>query len=437
MTSIIPNKNKKEKQRKTKRWPIVFWLMIWQAASVFVGQEILLASPAAVLKRLFTLVTEPVFWQSLLFSGARIGAGFLLGAAAGIAGAALAGRFSIAEELLTPLVAAVKAVPVASFVILILIWVSSKNLSVVISFLMVFPILYTNTRNGLRELDTALLEMTDVFQVPRPVRLRWVILPAMDAAVPIYPDGMFTFPRPLLEGRNGSRSNRHSEPIHRRASVSGKNISRHTGTLCLDGSDRVRQLLSRKSCFKRNGSCRKKDAGNEMREDTIEICHLKKAYGEHVIFSNLTMELKKGAVTCLMAPSGVGKTTPLRILAGLEQADGGKIGGLEALRKSMVFQEPRLAEELTAAANIQLAVKRRMFGKEKRSSRHLVEEMEELGLSGCENQAVSELSGGMRQRVVIAIAVACRPKILICDEPTTSFWMSRSGDWMRGRKRKR
>ena len=102
-----------------------------------------------------------------------------LGAAAGIAGAALAGRFSIAEELLTPLVAAVKAVPVASFVILILIWVSSKNLSVVISFLMVFPILYTNTRNGLRELDTALLEMTDVFQVPRPVRLRWVILPQL------------------------------------------------------------------------------------------------------------------------------------------------------------------------------------------------------------------------------------------------------------------
>lgn len=413
MTSIIPNKNKKEKQRKTKLWPIVFWLMIWQAASVFVGQEILLASPAAVLKRLFTLVTEPVFWQSLLFSGARIGAGFLLGAAAGIAGAALAGRFSIAEELLTPLVAAVKAVPVASFVILILIWISSKNLSVVISFLMVFPILYTNTRNGLRELDTALLEMTDVFQVPRPVRLRWVILPQLYP----YPDGMFTFPRPLLEGRNGSRSNRHSEPIHRRASVSGKNISRHTGTLCLDGSDRVRQLLPRKSCFKRNGSCRKKDAGDEMREDTIEICHLKKAYGEHVIFSNLTMKLKKGAVTCLMAPSGAGKTTLLRILAGLEQADGGKIGGLEALRKSMVFQEPRLAEELTAAANIQLAIRRRMFGKEKRSSRYLVEEMEELGLSGCENQAVSELSGGMRQRVAVLRAMRMDADFLLLDEP--------------------
>lgn len=414
MTSIIPNKNKKEKQRKTKLWPIVFWLMIWQAVSVFVGQEILLASPAAVLKRLFTLVTEQVFWQSLLFSGARIGAGFLLGAAAGIAGAALAGRFSIAEELLTPLVAAVKAVPVASFVILILIWVSSKNLSVVISFLMVFPILYTNTRNGPTGTGHSAFGDDRRFSGSAAGA---AALGDPAAAVPIYPDGMFTFPRPLLEGRNGSRSNRHSEPIHRRASVSGKNISRHTGTLCLDGSDRVRQLLSRKSCFKRNGSCRKKDAGDEMREDTIEICHLKKAYGEHVIFSNLTMELKKGAVTCLMAPSGAGKTTLLRILAGLEQADGGKIGGLEALRKSMVFQEPRLAEELTAAANIQLAVRRRMFGKEKRSSRHLVEEMEELGLSGCENQAVSELSGGMRQRVAVLRAMRMDADFLLLDEP--------------------
>ena len=113
-----------------------------------------------------------------------------------------------------------------------------------------------------------------------------------------------------------------------------------------------------------------------MREDTIEICHLKKAYGEHVIFSNLTMELKKGAVTCLMAPSGVGKTTLLRILAGLEQADGGKIGGLEALRKSMVFQEPRLA-----------------------------------------NQAVSELSGGMRQRVAVLRAMRMDADFLLLDEP--------------------
>ena len=381
MTSIIPNKNKKEKQRKTKRWPIVFWLMIWQAASVFVGQEILLASPAAVLKRLFTLVTEPVFWQSLLFSGARIGAGFLLG------------RFFCDFD---PDLGFVEESFGCDFV--------SDGIS--------DPVY----KHAERSAGTGHSAFGDDRRFSGSAAGA-AALGDPAAAVPIYPDGMFTFPRPLLEGRNGSRSNRHSEPIHRRASVSGKNISRHTGTLCLDGSDRVRQLLSRKSCFKRNGSCGKKNAGDEMREDTIEICHLKKAYGEHVIFSNLTMELKKGAVTCLMAPSGAGKTTLLRILAGLEQADGGKIGGLEALRKSMVFQEPRLAEELTAAANIQLSVRRRMFGKEKRSSRHLVEEMEELGLSGCENQAVSELSGGMRQRVAVLRAMRMDADFLLLDEP--------------------
>ena len=166
-----------------------------------------------------------------------------------------------------------------------------------------------------------------------------------------------------------------------------------------------------------------------MREDTIEICHLKKAYGEHVIFSNLTMELKKGAVTCLMAPSGEGKTTLLRILAGLEQADGGKIGGLEALRKSMVFQEPRLAEELTAAANIQLAVRRRMFGKEKEAPVILWRRWRNSAFRA------------VKTRLYRNCRVACASGWRFCGPcawtQISSFWMSRSGDWMRGRKRKR
>lgn len=95
----------------------------------------------------------------------------------------------------------------------------------------------------------------------------------------------------------------------------------------------------------------------------------------------------------------------------------------------MVFQEPRLAEELTAAANIQLAVRHRMFGKEKRSFRHLVEEMEELGLSGCETRLYRNCRAAWRQRVAVLRAMRM--------DAISSFWMSRSGDWMRGRKRKR
>ena len=154
-----------------------------------------------------------------------------------------------------------------------------------------------------------------------------------------------------------------------------------------------------------------------MRETAIKISHLKKSYGEHIIFSDLTMELPKGAVTCLMAPSGAGKTTLLRILAGLERADGGTVTGLEMVRKSMAFQEPRLVEELTAGANIQLAARRRAFGKEKRRARDLVRDLAEISLLGCENQIVSELSGGMRQRVAILRALRAEADFFLLDEP--------------------
>ena len=139
MTSIIPNKNKKEKQRKTKRWPIVFWLMIWQAASVFVGQEILLASPVSVVRKLFELSFTGNFWQSVGFSFVRIVTGFLLAMFLGIFLAVLAYWSKTVEILIAPVIAVVKSTPVASFIILCLIWIPSRNLSVFISFLMVLP----------------------------------------------------------------------------------------------------------------------------------------------------------------------------------------------------------------------------------------------------------------------------------------------------------
>ena len=92
-------------------------------------------------------------------------AGFGLAVAAGMALAAVASRSCVVEGLLAPLVGAVKAAPVASFVVLVLMWVPSRHLSVVISFLMAFPIIYTNVLEGVRQTDPALLEMADVFGV--------------------------------------------------------------------------------------------------------------------------------------------------------------------------------------------------------------------------------------------------------------------------------
>lgn len=151
-----------------------FWLAAWQLASMAVDSRIVLVGPAEVACRLAELVLEADFWVSMGLSLGRVAAGFGLAVVAGVALAAWASRSRAVEGLLAPLVGAVKAAPVASFVVLLLMWVSSRRLSVAVSFLMAFPILYTNVLAGVRQTDPALLEMADVFGVSSWARVRTV-----------------------------------------------------------------------------------------------------------------------------------------------------------------------------------------------------------------------------------------------------------------------
>ena len=144
---------------------IAFWLVAWQLASMAVGSRIVLVGPAEVARRLTELVREPAFWTSVALSLSRIAVGFAAALVAGVAAAAAAACARWVEALLAPLVGAVKAAPVASFVVLVLMWVPSSRLSVVISFLMAFPIIYTNVLEGVRQTDASLLEMAQVFGI--------------------------------------------------------------------------------------------------------------------------------------------------------------------------------------------------------------------------------------------------------------------------------
>ncbi len=155
-------------------WAVILWLMVWQLGSQALGQEILLVSPISVLIRLFSLIRTSSFWGSIGFSLARISSGFLLAAFSGTLFAALAVRFVWFQQLLTPLILAIKATPVASFIILALIWIPSRNLSVFISFLMVLPVMYTNVLNGIQSTSKDLLEMARVFSLPAGRTIRYI-----------------------------------------------------------------------------------------------------------------------------------------------------------------------------------------------------------------------------------------------------------------------
>ncbi len=144
---------------------ILFWLAAWQLLSMKLDSKILLVSPLEVLKRLVRLVGESDFWGSVLFSMGRILIGFSLGLIFGCVLALLSGKVKFIRRLFAPLVSAMKSVPVASFTILALIWVGSKNLSVFVSFVISVPIVCSNMLEGIDNLDPKLKEMSKVFRI--------------------------------------------------------------------------------------------------------------------------------------------------------------------------------------------------------------------------------------------------------------------------------
>ena len=141
------------------------------------GQEFLLASPVSAAARLFVLARTAAFWGTVGYSTLRILGGFLLACAGGVVCAALAVRFRRVRELIAPLVAAVKAIPVASFIIVMLIWVPPRDLSLLTAFLMVFPPVYLNLLEGMTQTDPKLLEMAQVFRVPLLRRIKGIYVP--------------------------------------------------------------------------------------------------------------------------------------------------------------------------------------------------------------------------------------------------------------------
>lgn len=155
-----------------------FWLAAWQFLSMVVGQEILMVSPVSTFLTLLRLMGTPGFYLSVGNTFGRIVLGFLLALVLGAALGVLSHFSKGARLLLSPPMAAVKATPIASFVILALVWISSKNLSVFISFLMALPLVYESVLSGLHSADPKLLEMADVFGVPGGRRARAIYAPA-------------------------------------------------------------------------------------------------------------------------------------------------------------------------------------------------------------------------------------------------------------------
>ena len=142
----------------------------------------------------------------------------------------------------------------------------------------------------------------------------------------------------------------------------------------------------------------------------ITLTGVSKSFGDKTVLKEVSFTFKHGETTCIKGASGCGKTTLLRIIAGLEEKDGGTIIGVPE-KISYVFQEDRLCEDFSAVSNI-TAVTGRSLKKEA-----VYSHLKELGLEESALKPVRELSGGMKRRVAIARAVCYNSELLILDEP--------------------
>lgn len=159
--------------------PLVFWLAVWQGAALLVGKELLLPGPWAVLCRLAELVFEAEFWQASLLTLLRIFAGLLIGVVLGTCIAVLTSASVWCDRILSPMVKVIRATPVASFILLVLLWVRTGRVPGVISALMVLPVVWGNVLKGIRQTDPMLLEMAKAYRFDFGKKLKRIYIPSV------------------------------------------------------------------------------------------------------------------------------------------------------------------------------------------------------------------------------------------------------------------
>lgn len=157
----------------------VFWLAVWQLLDSIVKQEILIVSPVRVLQRLFELMQNAGFWLTTLNSMIHILTGFLIGLAVGAVLAVITSSFQILYDLFYPIISIIKATPVASFIILALVWIQTEHVPAFAAFLMVTPIVWGNVSNGIAKTDPKLLQMAQSYDFGLSRTIRRVYIPSI------------------------------------------------------------------------------------------------------------------------------------------------------------------------------------------------------------------------------------------------------------------
>lgn len=399
---------------------IAFWIAVWEAVALCIHSELIIASPVQVARVFFGMIFKADAWRSLGFSLARISLGFASALVLGSVLAAISAKVEIVKILLAPITSVIKSTPVASFVILAIIWFGSANLSIFISFLMVFPVIYLNILKGIESVKPELLEMARVFDISPGRKALYIYMPSLmpfvNSACSValglcWKSGVAAEVIGISSGSIGERLYRAKlyfetgELLAWTAAIIL--ISTALEKLIMTLIGRISLIPGRAYSEKYLNEAKEKPCRDEQEPEVLVLEDITKSFGERTVLQEVSLTIPSGGHIAVMGESGAGKTTLARIAAGLERADSGKVAAAGLI--GYVFQEDRLIGCLNSLGNLVIA------GAEPRQAYQVLTAFRftgELIFKPC-----SQLSGGEKRRAALARALLCGAGSIIFDEP--------------------
>jgi len=392
---------------------VLFWLAVWEIVSLLVNNAIVIAGPFETINKTCKLFCDKDFYPAVYYSFCRISGGFFLGLILGILFAVLAYKMKLFEEIFMPFIAVIKSVPVASFVVLMLIWMGSDKLPLIISFMVVFPNIYLNMLKGLESVDKELLEMAEVFKMPYFNRIFYIYMPGIRPF--LYSSMQICLGMCFKSGVAAEVIAVPTKAIGERLYMS-KIYLDTAGVLAYTIVIIIISFLFEKmvmyiadGIFAYEPLCKKSVCKNSDAEvKNIHLSGVCKSYQNKNVLDNVEMIYEAAKTYYLTSPSGSGKSTLLKIIAGIVKADCGELS--PNLKTAMLFQEDRLVNDYSAIKNVAMVT-----GNEKGAEEALLKLLTKKDIY-C---PVKELSGGMKRRVAITRAVEAESDLLLLDEPFT------------------
>lgn len=161
---------------------VIFWIAIWQILAMIVKLEVILPSPVSTIKALIALSGDVEFWKSCFFSVIRILTGLFMGAIFAVILAYITYTSKLAYAIFSPILTVIKATPIASFIILALIWIGREFVPSFITFLIVLPIIWSTVHHSISNVDVKLKEITEVYNFTTKEKLRHLYFPSVFSA---------------------------------------------------------------------------------------------------------------------------------------------------------------------------------------------------------------------------------------------------------------